>query len=59
MDEVDRENLDTSLSARGRWRRKFLQASNFMGALAAVGPWFANLHDQVSLMPSQARISSR
>ena len=40
MDEVDQANLDTYLSARGRWRRKFLQASSFMGALAAVGPWF-------------------
>ena len=43
MDEVDRENLDNYLSARGRWRRKFLQASSFMGALAAVDPWFAKL----------------
>src|SRR5262249_40933096 len=31
------------LSARGHWRRKFLQASSFMGALAAVEPWFARL----------------
>src|SRR6516164_3461030 len=43
MDEVDQANLDTYLSARGRWRRKFLQASSFMGALAAVGPWFGKL----------------
>lgn len=43
MDEVDRENLDNYLSARGRWRRKFLQASSFMGALAAVEPWFSKL----------------
>jgi acetamidase/formamidase len=43
MDEVDRGNLDNYLSARGRWRRKFLQASSFMGALAAVDPWFAKL----------------
>ena len=43
MDEVDQGNLDTYLSARGRWRRKFLQASSFMGALAAVDPWFAKL----------------
>ena len=40
MDEIDQANLDGYLSARGRWRRKFLQASSFMGALAAVGPWF-------------------
>jgi len=43
MDEVDQENLDNYLSARGRWRRKFLRASTFMGALAAVDPWFAKL----------------
>jgi acetamidase/formamidase len=43
MDEVDQENLDNYLSARGRWRRKFLRASSFMGALAAIDPWFAKL----------------
>ena len=43
MDEVDQETLDGYLSARGYWRRKFLQASSFMGALAAVEPWFASL----------------
>ena len=43
MDEVDQASLDGYLSARGRWRRKFLQASTFMGALAAVEPWFARL----------------
>jgi Acetamidase/Formamidase family len=43
MDEVDQENLDNYLSARGRWRRKFLRASSFMGALAAVDACFAKL----------------
>ncbi len=43
MDEVDQETFDGYLSARGRWRRKFLQASGFMGALAAVEPWFGKL----------------
>jgi acetamidase/formamidase len=43
MDEVDQETFDGYLSERGRWRRKFLQASSFMGALAAVEPWFAKL----------------
>ena len=38
MDEIDQAKLDSYLSARGRGRRKFLQASSFMGALAAVGP---------------------
>jgi acetamidase/formamidase len=42
-DEVDQETLDGYLSTRGQWRRKFLQASSFMGALAAVEPWFARL----------------
>ena len=43
MDEVNQANLDNYLTARGRWRRKLLQASGFMGALAAVGPRFARL----------------
>ena len=43
MDEVDQEIFDGYLSERGRWRRKFLQASGFMGALAAVEPLFARL----------------
>jgi acetamidase/formamidase len=43
MDEMNQENLDGYLSARGRSRRKLLRASSFMGALAAVGPWFNNL----------------
>src|ERR1700751_5090734 len=43
MDEVDQETLDGYLSARGNWRNKFLKASGFMGALAAVEPWFATL----------------
>jgi hypothetical protein len=43
MDQVNQETFDGYLSARGRWRRKFLQASGFMGALAVVEPWFAKL----------------
>jgi acetamidase/formamidase len=43
MDEMDQEQLDGYLSARGRSRRSLLRASSFMGALAAVGPWFTNL----------------
>jgi acetamidase/formamidase len=43
MDEVDQESLDGYLSARGRWRRRFLQASSFMAVLSAVEPWFARL----------------
>ena len=43
MDEVDQERLDGYLDARGRGRRDLLRASSFMGALAAVAPWFAKL----------------
>ncbi|MDE2166736.1 MAG: acetamidase/formamidase family protein [Alphaproteobacteria bacterium] len=43
MDEVDQEILDGYLSARGRARRRLLRASTFMGALAAVQPWFSKL----------------
>lgn len=43
MDEMDQEHLDGYLTARGRSRRSLLRASSFMGALAAIGPWFSNL----------------
>lgn len=43
MDEMNQEQLDGYLSARGRSRRTLLRASTFMGALAAVGPWFSKL----------------
>ena len=43
MDEVHQENFDSYLSARGHSRRSLLRASSFMGALAAVGPWFSKL----------------
>lgn len=43
MDEVDQETFDGYLSERGQLRRRFLQASGFMSALAAVEPWFTRL----------------
>ena len=43
MDELNQEQLDGLLSARGRSRRRLLQASTFLGTLAAVGPWFSKL----------------
>jgi acetamidase/formamidase len=43
MDEVNQESFDGYLTARGRSRRTLLRASSFMGALAAVGPWFSKL----------------
>jgi acetamidase/formamidase len=42
-DEVDQEQLDRFLTARGRARRQLLRASSFMSALAAAGPWFGKL----------------
>lgn len=43
MDEVNQESLGGYLTSRGRSRRTLLRASSFMGALAAVGPWFSKL----------------
>ena len=54
MDEMDQETLDAYLTARGRSRRALLRASSFMGALAAVGPWFGKL----SFATDQAKTTS-
>jgi len=43
MDEVNQEQLDGYLTARGVSRRRLLRASSFMGALAGIGPWFTKL----------------
>jgi acetamidase/formamidase len=43
MDEVNQEQMDGYLTARGQSRRSMLRASSFMTALAAVGPWFSKL----------------
>jgi hypothetical protein len=43
MEHVDKGTFAGYLSARGRWRRKFLQASSFLGVLTAVEPWFTSL----------------
>lgn len=61
MDEMDQEQLDGYLCARGRARRDLLQASSFMGALAAVGPWFAKIAraaDGASPPPGKAKHGS-
>jgi acetamidase/formamidase len=42
-DEINQEAFDGYLTVRGRSRRSLLRASSFMGALAAVGPWFTKL----------------
>src|SRR6266853_743704 len=43
MDEMNQEQIDGYLSARGHSRRRLLRASIFMGALAGIGPWFTKL----------------
>jgi acetamidase/formamidase len=43
MDEMNQEQLDGYLSARGASRRRLLRASGFMAALAGIGPWFNKL----------------
>jgi acetamidase/formamidase len=43
MDEMNQEQLDGYLTARGLVRRRLLRASSFMGALAGIGPWFTKL----------------
>ncbi len=43
LDEINQARFDDYLSARGRSRRRLLRASRFMGALAAIGPWFTKL----------------
>jgi acetamidase/formamidase len=53
MDEVDQAQFDSFLTARGRARRHLLRASSFMGALAAVGPWFARIANAAEGSPRQ------
>jgi acetamidase/formamidase len=43
MDEINQEQIDGYLTARGRSRRRLLRASSFMCALAGIGPWFNKL----------------
>jgi acetamidase/formamidase len=43
MDEMNQEQLNGFLTARGQSRRRLLRASSFMGALAGIGPWFSKL----------------
>jgi acetamidase/formamidase len=42
-EEINQEQFDALLTARGRSRRRLLRASTFMGALAGIGPWFTKL----------------
>jgi acetamidase/formamidase len=43
MDEMNQEQLDGYLTARGVSRRRLLRASSFMCALAGIGTWFTKL----------------
>src|SRR5689334_587753 len=55
MGEVDQEQFDGFLTARGRARRQLLRASSSMSALAAIGPWFGKLAeaaDRSNMSPS-------
>jgi acetamidase/formamidase len=52
MDEINQEKFDGYLTARGRGRRTLLRASSFMGALAAIGPWFSKLAYAAEADPS-------
>ena len=54
IDEIDQAQFDGCLTARGRSRRKLLRASSFMGALAAIGPWFTKLAYAADLAESSA-----
>ncbi len=43
MDEMNQEQIDGYLTARGLSRRPLFRASGFIGALAGIGPWFTKL----------------
>lgn len=53
MDQIQQETLDGYMTQRGRSRRNLLRASSFMGALAAVGPWFGKLTNALEPNPDQ------
>jgi hypothetical protein len=42
MNEMNQEQIDGYLTARGLARRRLLRASGFMGALAGIGPGSTN-----------------
>jgi acetamidase/formamidase len=54
MDGINQAQFDGCLTARGRSRRKLLRASSFMGALAAIGPWFTKFAYAADLAESSA-----
>jgi acetamidase/formamidase len=57
-DEVNQEIFDNYLTARGRSRRTLLQASGFLGTLAAVGPWFTRLAGANDAGPANTNVGT-
>lgn len=57
MEEMNQEQIDGFLTARGHFRRRLLKASSFMGALAGIGPWFSKLA-QAADTPDVANVSA-
>lgn len=58
MDEMNQEQFDGYLTARGRSRRRLLGASTFMGALAGIGPWFNKLVHAANALDGGAKGNS-
>ena len=59
MEEINQEQVDGFLTARGQFRRRLLRASSFMGALAGIGPWlgkpwFTKLADAADALGGRA-----
>lgn len=57
MEEMNQEQIDGFLTARGHFRRRLLKASSFMGALAGIGPWFSKVA-QAADTPDVANVSA-
>src|ERR1700687_1520416 len=58
LDEMNQEQLDGYLTARGLARRRLLRASTFMGALAGIGPWFTKLAHAANALEGGATAGS-
>ena len=54
IDQMNQEQIDGFLTARGHFRRRLLRASGFMGALAGIGPWFGKLAQAADAIESSA-----
>src|SRR5208282_5962132 len=58
MDEMNQEQLDGYLTARGLARRRLLRASSFTGVLAGIGPWFTKLTNNKLAFTKLARAAN-